>query len=359
MLNQPVEWQGMAMIPPDFFRVDWSITNQCDFNCEFCGRGEETISWQSCHACLRYEKDLQSPWRPESPEAFIKEISDLGARFLHLRGGNPLLDWNYLQKIVQTIRHTSLGLIITTPGTGPTIEELLDLCQDGRTRLNIVMFGINEFANKGRGQEPVLKRQVALIDAFVKVQLPVFVTFLLSDSTQQSCDDMHKYAMDRWKIRPSFAEVCRRDSIGKDFHLSHIGSNGKPLSPWLSVAEFFSRLKHNSCTYGSFDVGPDGKLRSCAGLHYVHGDVSASGLRKALCNTSLYDTWELNKSKILSCKKCILRYACTDCSTFEIEGEHNAVIKQAYCEHDPEQGVSGKNWSQSSLVQVVSLSNGP
>jgi MoaA/NifB/PqqE/SkfB family radical SAM enzyme len=360
LLQRPIVWMGTSMLPPDFFRADWAITNKCDLDCPFCGRGDDALSWQSCQTCLRRDRGSEMPC-PGGLEGLVAQIARLGTRTLHIRGGNPLLAWDYLRRVAAAARHASLDLIVTTPGTGRAIEELLELCRGGGVRLNVLLFGIDEeTTSMVCGRKAVLSRQVALVDALTREHFPFFVTFLLTKATRLQRAAILEFTQDRWAGPPSFAEIYLRESMNQGFRLSHVGERVKPLSPWQSADEFFFRIRHNSCLYGHFEIGYDGKLRSCAGFHRVHGDLAQGGLRNALAGTGLYELWELDKGQVQPCEHCALRYACTDCSVFELEGQKDPVVKKAYCPHDPIRGAlraCRKNWSPgefvSSLMEVA------
>jgi len=194
-------------------------------------------------------------------------------------------------------------------------------------RLNIVMLGL-----KGNR---AAEHAMALADAMAAATLPFFVTFLVTRATASERTQMAEFAEKRWNGRPSFAEVYFRDQIAAGMRFSHVAKDTKPLAPWPSMENFYFRVRHHSCAYGSFEMGADGKLRSCAGLAQVHGDIQVGGLEAALAGNGLYELWEKNKGTIEPCGRCALRYACADCCAAELAGEASAPVKTAYCPYDP------------------------
>jgi hypothetical protein len=287
-------------------------------------------------------------WTPDNPEDFVKQIDNLNAKTIHIRGGNPLLKWDYLLRIVKAVRQTPLKLVVTTHGIGRSINELVDLCIGGQVKFNIIMFGIDEATSNAVCGKDILSHQMLLVNAFIKTKIPFFITFFLTQNTQSQRNKILEFAQEHWNGIPSFAEICFRESIDKDFRFSHIQENIKPLTPWRSIEEFFFRVDHNSCTYGNFEVCSDGKLRTCSGIHKVHGDIAENGINKALSNNDLYDLWDLSKGDVDPCKHCALRYACTDCSVLELAGEKDSIIKHSYCPFDPDDHTlkaCEKDWS--------------
>lgn len=361
LLRQPVEWMGMCSRRPGYFRVDWSITNSCDLKCGLCGAGSHVLTWQACQSCARRNLDTATSWAPAQPSDFVTELAVLGIRLLHIRGGNPLLRWDYLQRTAEAVRRQSIALLITTPGTGQHTNKILALCAGGPVRLNLVMFGVtNRDVTAATGRRGLLRRQLCLGDTLVAAGLPFFLTFVLRPESRNQRASMAAFARERWDVEPSFAEMLPRSETAAAARLSHVSQTTKPLAPWRSIEEFFSRVQCNTCTFGNFEVSADGKLRACAGLEQIHGDVAAEGLSRALAGGGLDEVWALDKSKIAPCRDCALRYACADCSAFELAGAADPAAKNAYCPHHPARGeprACDKNWSAGDFVQLLDSSS--
>jgi len=353
LLHQPIEMTGIASAPPAFSRADWAITGACDLGCAFCPAGSGDLAWLGCETCLRRAGGAAAPWVPHDLERFAGELELLGVKVLHLRGGNPLLEWDYLQRIVQAVRGSPLGLLISTPGTGQEPERILALCEGGCVRLNVVLFGIREEATRTVCGAGGAQAQAApLLDAFAGAGIPCYITFLLTADTRADWPEMSDYAVSRWGIRPRAAEIYRREAPPGG-RLRHVGEQVKPLRAWQSAEEFFFRVTANPCAHGRFEIGIDGKVRCCPAFEQVCGDVAGDGLRRALAGDSLYDAWALSKNKIEPCKRCALRYACLDCSAFEIAGQSDPAIKAAYCPYDPEPGPARaweRDWGEPDFV---------
>jgi sulfatase maturation enzyme AslB (radical SAM superfamily) len=364
LLHSPLEWKGFCMKPPRYRRMDWVIIDHCDLNCRFCGQGENTIPWQGCQTCLLRAKGEDRLWFPDDPEDFIAEIAALGISLIHFRGGNPLLGADRLKRLVHAVgRHSPLRVIITTPGTGMEIESILALCREGPVQFNIVIFGVNEDDCRtvcGRGD--VWKRQKALIDSLREKQLPLFITALLTHSTSHTRSQIYEFVDKHWGGGPGFAEVCTHNHpLMAGFHLSHIDEGQvKMLSPWRSLAEFYFRIRNNTCTAGNFEVGPDSKVRPCIGIDRLCGDVLKGGLRQALSGPELYAIWELSKADVQPCCECPLRYSCADCSVFELKGAEDQSFKEAYCPFHPNLGESkayDRNWYPHEFVKRLSIND--
>lgn len=356
--HAPVEWRGFCLQPPRYRRADWSITNRCELACSFCPR-DGAVSWQACQTCVRRDLAEEDRRLFERPQRIVQQIADLGVAVLHIRGGNPLLDWERLQAIIETAgSYPHLSVIITTPGTGQSVDRILTLYKIPNLRLNVVMLGISAASVGdvcGKGQ--TFNRQVQLVDALSNGGLPFFVTFLLSRSTRHDRDEMIRFAQTRWQATPSFAEIYRQEEMPEQFRFTHLRANAKPLVPWRSVEEFYFRIRSNTCLYGAFEISADGGIKPCAGLDQTCGQVVGGKLRSALRDEQLYSLWNLGKSDIEPCDRCALRYACADCTAAELAGTAKPTLKQAYCPFEPggDARASESRWDHDGFVQVVKL----
>lgn len=326
LLHQPTNWQGMCMQPPNFSRADWSLTDRCDQDCAHCGRSGETLTWEGCRTCLRRSAEGGDAWMPERPAALVAEIAALGVRTLHIRGGNPLLVWDALCGVAGAAAAHGLELVVTTPGTGRSPSDIVALCHRTGAQLNVVVPACETGA---------VEKAAPLLDALAAAGLPGFITVLLTPETQALRRTLRDEVAARWNCEPSFAEVCLRSEAKGGFRLSHVTADARAMTPWSNAEAFFFRRVGNTCTYGAFEIGADGKIRTCIGLGDIHGDVAADGLRRALAGDGLYGAWEQNKGRIAPCQNCALRLACADCSAFEVAGQDDAAAKAAYCPIDP------------------------
>ncbi len=351
LLRQPLDWKGMCMQPPKYTRVDWVITNECDLDCDECGKADETLVWQSCQSCVRHHTQEGNAWAPQDDADYVRQIAALGVRLLHIRGGNPLLAWERLQGITRSAQQYGLDVMITTPGTSVTPNMLLELYSRGSVTLNVVMFDSPE----GQDDEDyldLLLEQQTLVDLLHDSRLRYYVSYLLTPETVHKREQLIRYSQQRWQKEPAFSEI-RYVSELNDSKLSHVDSDNAQFIPWQTAEEFYSRVKSNTCTYGNMELGIDGQLRACCGVRESCGDLSSQGLYGALNNDRLYQLWDKNKSEISTCQQCALRYACTDCTSYEQAGERNPNVAQAYCPKYPGIAITEQNWKPEGFVKVI------
>lgn len=357
LLRRPVEWKGWSIEPPQYYRLDWVITDKCDAACAFCRPPSQSLTWQACQTCLPGPESTDR-WEPPSHTRLVEQFAGLGFRLLHVRGGNPLLVWETLVSIAEAVRgYPSLSLIVTTPGTGRPVADLVSLSRDYGVRLNIVFFGIRPgVSGSVGGNMGLFEYQVNIIDSLIEAGTPVFLTLLLNEETLPDLDATLEFAARRWGGIPSVAEMRSRMPEGKKTRLHQVRLGTKPLVPWRSAEEFFLRIRNNTCNAGNLELGLDGKIRPCAGINRECGDLARDGAHLALSMDELFEVWRSNKASIEPCRACPLRFACADCSVFEIAGAEDPEWKEAYCPHNPNSdGVPAyeRTWSPGGFVRSL------
>lgn len=265
---------------------------------------------------------------------------------MHIRGGNPLLEWEYLQAVLAAVRrYPGLRLLITTPGTGQLLDQILSLYHGGQVHLNIVMFSIDaqDYGNVC-GRPDILEEQIGLVDVLVEQRVPFSLNFLMSAHTRAKRDEIIRFVQDRWHGTPSFGEVYPREL----------------LSDERTPEEFYFRIRANTCLYGYFEVGIDGRVRPCPGLDQVCGDASGGYLRPALSGETIYSFWDMDKRKVEPCSRCALRLACADCTSAELDAARDPRAKEAFCPYDPQGNRRAYQWSWGipAFVQPLTLEEG-
>lgn len=341
LLNAP-KGPSTPLINQNYFKkVYLNITNECDLNCRFCPTTAKTISWQACLSCVRRE-DSQKLKKQYDFSIISEQLSSMGIPLLHIRGGNPLLVMDRLLQIVSIIRKTTqTTILITTPGTGQSIDQIVKLIENQKIILNINMMGIspNDSVTCLKNSK-LLEQQIELINTLVKKKLPFLLTFLLNGKTRKKRMKFLKFAKEKWGIVPKFAEIYNEDEISKNFRFSHLLFYKKQLFPWESSEAFFQRIQLNNCLSNSFEISFDGKIRMCAGIDRICGEIQESDLKNALKRSDLYELWKKNKNELNQCNECVLRYACLDCSSIEFKVNCDPKMKATFCSYSPNKQIN-------------------
>jgi hypothetical protein len=334
MSSPLVQKSGMLAQKPVFNTATWSITDRCDQDCHFCPGSAEDPLWQACRSCFRREGIEKDQSLLNNPEPVIEELAALGFHGLHIRGGNPLLEWERLTNILGAVnKFSTLNITITTVGTGAQLTDILSLYDiSPRLTLNIVLLGFDDEHVEGcLNKDDVAVQQFALLDALRKNELAFLITVIVSDKAPVQRDSVTNRIFERWKVIPQFAEFYPMPKSGDAFQFTTIQNGKRLLYRWRDPNQFFQLKENASCMFGGMEITTGGTITPCAGCNHQCGKIVDKGLSGGLRGDQLYDVWGTSKSDIDQCKDCALRVACVDCLAADMLGEKNEKVRASYC----------------------------
>lgn len=349
---------------PPYLKLDWSITNRCDNHCPFCPRHQHQVVWQACRSCLRRDDSPENLSLLDDPKSLIKQLAQLGMSGIHIRGGNPLLQWERLLTILNVLKeYPRLRLAISTPGTGRSLEDIVSLYQYKNLGLNVVLIGFDPVPGPRRSDgAPDSARQFELLDALLAAHCAFHISVLIPGGLSLDGPFVSQSIYDRWKIKPTFVEFYSPQNSGNqgEFRFTFAKDGKKRLDPWRDPNHFFFRFEKNTCLSGGMELTAGGSIMPCPGLDQVCGKVINADLSSALKGSLLYDLWEKPKHEIRGCEQCALRYGCSTCAAAEFAGENNPSLKRAYCppclqSSTPENGCL---WDHDGFIYSLSVKKG-
>lgn len=356
LYNVPLNLRGFALPNPIYGKVFLEINNECNLNCDFCGK-EGIMTWLGCRSCIRKKLSCEKTADIDA-QSFLKELKSIDARQLIIRGGNPFTKIDYLKSLVSYAKEITpdMRITIVSNGCGTDLENVLMLYG---INFNI-LFNINLFGSSEEdylrifGSQEVLYEQENMINVLKQNKIPFQITVLVSDKTVSANSDIIDKIRDKWGIVPIMAQAV--DSNVKGSKLNHIKDNNKPVSSLRHYQEFFLRQQYNTCLVGTFSIACDGKVHPCPMLHDPLGDLNSEKLGDVLGNQRLYTYWEMTKDKVSGCKNCGMRYICTDCSVFEVEENKRKNIHNIYCNINTEnEDLSAIDFGSGNIVEKISL----
>ena len=167
----------------------------------------------------------------DNPALIVEQLAALDFQGLHIRGGNPFLEWNRLIRVLDAAKEfPTLSTTITTVGTGAPLADILLLYDVyARITLNVVLLGFNdENEEGGSSKDDVAAQQFALLDALRQNDLAFLITVIVSDKTPVQRDSVTNRIFERWKVKPYFAEFYPLPLNGDNIQFTTI-QNGKRL----------------------------------------------------------------------------------------------------------------------------------
>ena len=248
-------------------------------------------------------------------------------------------------------------------GTAP------DLAPAARLKFNVTLMGASgedyeRVSGRGSVWEDVLANIDTLKAAGYAESGRLTLTLLLTPATRRRKNEIMTFVSERWGLVPGVAEAYPYPLAPSEERpsFSHVEARIKPIAPFRDVGEFFFRAYNNTCLHGAVDLGVDGSFRPCGWIDEVFGHWPADSLHTAMSKPQPYYYWELTKESIEGCRDCALRFACTDCTVAELDGQALLGIKGMYCpfdsEEDPDEGAVPSVAAPEGYVHVIALGDG-
>ncbi|GIW56043.1 MAG: hypothetical protein KatS3mg082_2447 [Nitrospiraceae bacterium] len=324
MTHCPVTLRGIVQKPPDFRQLDLSISSECGNGCPFCPATGEDEQWQTCITCLRGTETGRRARPLDDATRLVEEAAELGFTRIHLRGGDPLREWDWVQTALRAVeRQENLLMLVTTPGTSRSLDETVQLGAHPRVYLNVVL--INPGAAEGAQRVPL-----DLLHALKRERIGFSVTALLSEASGATAKSVEGWAAETLGRKPRFAAIRRGGAASPGAYFPEQNPSGRMLSRWRDADDFFSRIKRCTCLHGRVQLNSDGSLQPCQGIGLKYGTWQQGGLAEGLRNEAVYDWWERDKNSSSACRQCAVRYACMECAAV-VFGDST----KRFCSFDP------------------------
>jgi len=313
-INSPLRELMPGNYPPSYFRAYWNISNDCEWNCNFCGGKSDILTWRTCITCIRSAPGTSI--QMDSGKV-IEQISKLGVSLIVIRGGNPFLKWQYLNSIIEEAqRYPHLTIQITTPGIGHISRRVIDITKKFKILFNVIMPIQSRRYNSSQIPINIMNdQQINLIDELRKNKIMFYLTFLLSDITLSLRETLIKFSARRWKLNPGFSYAIESDNV--DAYLNFREQYPYPLSYWKSREEFYFRMGNKLCLSGTFEISSDGMINPCPGFNVPCGKILNSNISSALTDPQLYTYWKSDSVYSCRCTDCSTRYLCLTCWSTE------------------------------------------
>jgi len=304
--------------PRPLRRVDLTITDRCDLSCSACPRVTGQRTSQACLTCLRRASATPGGAVDIVDPATLVEYLHEDGTSLHIRGGNPFLEWDRLWSIGEAARRRPAVMVrVTTPGTGAAIADVVALGRSANICFNLVMFTVDSRRGTAGCGGDLVEQQIALADQLRQRGVRFSVVFLLTGVTNPERATMRRFSQDRWGRRPKFAMFDSTASLGLVV----------PTSP----LEFSSGEGHFGCLDGICELASDGGIYPCAGVDSVCGHLSATDPMMSISNAHLGVFWELSKEDIHPCRRCALRAACVACAGTLMSSKREGAVWSCDC----------------------------
>ncbi len=281
-------------LPPVINRATIEIGNRCDLSCDFCG-SKSKINKMKCLSC-----------NGDGNNEFIElnmayEIIDILAIYnckqIYIKGGNLLLDWNKVKKIVEYAIKTGINNIVLNIVSSIKDNEIIEYIKEKKITLMVQKYIKEEF-------------NIWQLFDEVKIYEGINVTYLFLADYRIKNDVYNLYKSltehNFQNIMFDFFVPNDRELVPKEY-IKDLSRLQRVSMESISISK-----KYNPCFFQSCFFDNEGNIYPCSGLReFMYGNIN--NISATFKEENLNKYWKLNKDSLSECKSCELRYACDDC----------------------------------------------
>lgn len=292
----------------------------------------------SCRHCYNFDRESASTPKNlgdamSTAEIFdvIVQLKEIGAMWLNLSGGEPLLHKDLLN-IIEHAKNQHLFVRLKTNGLLLDKNNLIALQNSGLDAIDVSLYGIDDEAYRILcGRDGAQKVKAAILDA-VELGFDVSTNIILTKTNLTQLDDMISWCEEN-KLRYQIAEeiTARYDGTTSSKELA---IDGKDLQTLLSGkhAHRFMYKNHDkalqcSCAKTVLGIGFDGSVYPCIGAPIYAGHVREKTLKELWSEAPVFQKIRgLVKDDFKSCTSCDYIETCSRSSgtAFVNTGEYTA-----------------------------------
>jgi|GEM_PF-6412842 len=358
-LNSPLNWSRVLDVEAPVIKAAYlEITAKCSANCFFCTKKKnpDYYVYHGSSACVRWPGNPDTLRNPDTPnisrhlKTIIDDINDLEVRNLVISGGNPLLEWDLVEKIAKNIRVDNKDIKINIITNGSMLsEDIVKSAQKYKINFTFTIFGsstktYHQITGNGKLLEE-LKNSVSMC----QINSLDFATTLVF-TEENICEKKEMLDLSR---KFGCAQTNGAEIISA-LHPQYLneGRIRRSSLDEFSTIDYFSNMEKSPCLDGIVAFSLDGRILPCPFWRREIGRFPFDSLRSLIERANSMDKkdnhllWNLTKDNIGVCNKCEYRYICRGCPAIDIEKNTNPDLHEYLCDYNP---VTGK-WNNNSTT---------
>ncbi len=344
--SQPPQKLEIQPISYELKKVWVELKESCNLRCRHC--------YADPSVC-RSQRELNvNQWK-----TVISEAASLGAKWIQLIGGEPILygKKNIFELITWAQKEQFTFIEIFTNGT-LIDDECIDFFAKNHVNVALSIYSKRAEVHDEITQIPgSFSRTISNIKKLYKQGVSLRLGLVVMKQNCQYEEETLSWLQMEFKDIPVSSDVFRCTLSGRDQKITCLNSELwsrklriEPKFPKISRDDFVRNKFGHSCFQGELCIQADGAVYPCImDREHCLGKVTESSLQEIMEGSAAQSIWNLSKDQIDTCRDCEYRYACFDCRPAAIanaqiveQSQQDLCSKDPCCLYDPYTGQWGK-----------------
>jgi radical SAM protein with 4Fe4S-binding SPASM domain len=331
--------QSHFPIPVDYAFLE--LTSRCNLNCVFCTPGEILVRRRT--QCARWLAKTEQESCLDEAEwlAVVDDLAWLHCSKLQFTGGEPLLSWKLLQKLINRAQHHGIRDIYLTSNATLLNDNRIAFLARNRVHLLIqVVSHLDSQYDLLTSTQANYPRLIMNLEKLDRAQVPFSLTLLMTEDTVtdqldaiEFFESFHPHEVRLEVLRPVRWQPSTPSNLTPYLYRS------EARFPVTAADSFFQAREGHSCWMGKVAVTLEGDVLPCIAARTERiNNCRQKDLKRMYRDGDFDPYWKFSIDAVETCNICEYRYACFDCRPVAQSACGRSRARTPFCKYDPEEG---------------------
>ena len=275
------------------------VYNECSLKCDFC----DSKMNRSTGCKIHYADELLST---DDYFRIIDNVKLLGCNCIHHIGGDPIINKNKLNAIIEYSNASRLQQIVYTNGSRID-DSWIDYLSKNKVIVNF------QFIFRDTKDA---KKQLHLLQKLKESNVGLLATILVTSVNEEVLESV--IATLKLLSIPFSLDTLVNPCNQRAKEWKKILGKGKQFTQHITAEGIALCKRFNTCLYGKMAILSDGIVIPCPMMDNYHvGNILKNQVQSILSSSKYTSIISMSKDKQDMCSECELKYGCTDCRAIE------------------------------------------
>ncbi len=303
-LRNDFEIEGILDNPPRLNCIYIEASDSCNYKCDFC-KQENLI--HPCETCALWSNDNYNKKEKHYDKILdaVRRLTQMTFSSVCILGGNPLLNWDFVNEIIKIVREMSIKVpIFLTMNDLSFNDEDYGFIKQNNINLRIVLTNdiicMNSFEDAKVDDH--YSKMLNKFEYLKMNNIPFEVVLIKKNS---KIDYIKRIIEERKYV---FKEI---EYI--DYNKSPENTISYEERKYLKIDDAFITKKYNRCLNNNIAISLNGNIKVCPALDDVIINIYNDNIEKVFWDGKISQRWNISRDDIFECNSCGLKWLCNDC----------------------------------------------